>query len=95
MGELAEQHRNQLGPAAKAFGAPFGIISLDQRCELGSRKMLEQLIEETRDLYYWIALLWQRLARLPARNGSPPSIIGGHSPYFRLQEPVLDKSETT
>src|ERR1039457_4006499 len=34
----------------------------------------------------------QRLARLPARNCSPTSIIGGHSFYFRLQEPVLDKS---
>ena len=27
------------------------------------------------------------------RNGSPTSIIGGHLPYFRLQEPVLDKSD--
>src|ERR1039457_2435359 len=35
----------------------------------------------------------QRLARLPARNCSPTSIIGGHSFYFRLQEPVLDKSD--
>src|ERR1035441_5882254 len=35
----------------------------------------------------------QRLARLPVRNGSPTSIIGGPSPYFRLQEPVLDNSE--
>ena len=34
----------------------------------------------------------QRSARLPPRNGSPTSIIGGHSFYFRLQEPVLDKS---
>src|ERR1039457_896921 len=35
----------------------------------------------------------QRLARLPARNCSPTSIIGGHSFYFRLQEPVLDTSD--
>jgi hypothetical protein len=26
MGELAEQHRDQLRPAAKAFGAPFGVV---------------------------------------------------------------------
>src|ERR1035441_7424680 len=35
----------------------------------------------------------QRLARIPAGNCSPTSIIGGHSPYFRLQEPVLDNSD--
>jgi hypothetical protein len=33
------------------------------------------------------------LARIPARNGSPTSIIGGRSPYFRLQEAVLDNSD--
>jgi hypothetical protein len=46
VGELAEQHRDQLCPAAKAFGAPFRVVFLDQRRELGPRKMLEQLIEE-------------------------------------------------
>ena len=45
VGQLAEQHRDQLGPAAKAFGAPFGVVFLDQRSELSSGKMLEQLIE--------------------------------------------------
>ena len=42
MGELAEQHRDQLGPAAKALGAPFRFILFDQRSELGPGKMLEQ-----------------------------------------------------
>src|SRR5579871_1464417 len=51
--------------------------------ELGAGKMLEQLIEEACDLYDWIASCGQRLARLPARNCSPTSIIGGHSFYFR------------
>ena len=45
VGELAEQHRDQLRPAAKAFGAPFRIVFFDQRSELGPWKMLEQLIE--------------------------------------------------
>jgi len=45
MGELAEQHRDQLRPAAETFGAPFRVVFLDQRSELGPRKMLEQLIE--------------------------------------------------
>jgi hypothetical protein len=33
----------------KAFGAPFRVVFLDQPRELGPRKTLEQLIEETRD----------------------------------------------
>src|SRR4051794_7209469 len=58
MGELAEQHRHQLRPATEAFGAPFGLVLLDQRSELGARKMLEQLIEQTGGLYDWGALLF-------------------------------------
>ena len=57
MGKLAEQHRDQLRPAAKAFGAPFRVVFLDQRSELGPGKMLEQLIEQTRDLYDGFAFL--------------------------------------
>jgi hypothetical protein len=45
MGELTEQHRDQLRPAAKALGVPFRFILFDQRSELGPWKMLEQLIE--------------------------------------------------
>jgi hypothetical protein len=55
--ELAEQHRHQLRPAAKTFGAPFCIVFFDQRSELGPGKMLEQLIEQTRDLYDGFAFL--------------------------------------
>src|SRR5436305_15175585 len=58
MGELAEQHRHQLRPATEALGAPFGLVLLDQRSELGARKMLEQLIEQTGCLYDWSALLF-------------------------------------
>jgi len=65
---LAEQHRDQLRPAAKAFGAPFRVVFLDQRRELGSRKMLEQLIEETRNLYDWIALLWAAFGEAPGKE---------------------------
>jgi hypothetical protein len=57
MGELAEQHRDQLRPAAKTLGAPFRIVFFDQRSELGPGKMLEQLIEQTRDLYDGFAFL--------------------------------------
>jgi hypothetical protein len=37
VGELAEQHGDQLSPAARAFGAPFRFVFLDQRRELGLR----------------------------------------------------------
>ena len=54
---------------------------------------MEQLIKQACDLYDWVALLWAAFGEFLARNGSPPSIIGGHSFYFRLQDPVLDKSD--
>ena len=84
VGELAEQHRDQLGPAAKALGAPFRIVFLDQRRELGPRKMLEQLIEETRNLYDGFAFLVGAFGEAPARNSSPTFIIGGL--FFCSQE---------
>src|SRR5260370_10448128 len=80
VGQLAEQHRDQLGPAAKAFGAPFGVVFLDQRSELSSGKMLEQLIEQTGYLYDWSALLLGFGARIGTSRTNrflPPSIIGG------------------
>jgi hypothetical protein len=68
MGELAEQHRYQLGPAAKAFGAPFRVVFLDQHPKLAPRKMLEQLIEETRDLYDGSAFLVGAFGEVPANE---------------------------
>jgi hypothetical protein len=68
MGELAEQHRDQLGPAAKTFGAPFRVVFLDQHSELGPWKMLEQLIEETRDLYDGSAFLVGGVRRSPGQG---------------------------
>src|ERR1035437_11031153 len=90
--QLTEQHGDELGPAGKAFGGTLSSLLLYECGELGSWKVLEQLIEEARELYDWVALLWAAFGEFPARNGSPPSIIGGHSSYFRTQEPVLDKS---
>jgi hypothetical protein len=81
---LAEQHRDQLGPAAKAFGATFRVVFLDQRREFGPRKMLEQLIEETRNLYDGFAFLVGAFGEAPARNCSPTFIIGGL--FFCSQE---------
>jgi len=82
---LTEQHGDELRPAGKAFGVTLGGVLFDECGELSTGKVLEQLIEEARDLYDCVALLWQRLAKLPARNGSPTSIIGGRSSYFGLR----------
>src|SRR4051812_8043507 len=100
MGELAEQHRHQLRPATEAFGAPFGLVLLDQRSELGARKMLEQLIEQTGCLYDWSALLFrdsgqdrpaaneQILLSINYRRAFSLDCLTRHS----TQESVLDKS---
>jgi hypothetical protein len=44
--QLAEQHRHQLSPAAKAFGSSFRIVLLHQRPELKTREVLKQLTEQ-------------------------------------------------
>jgi hypothetical protein len=75
VGELAKQHRDQLRPAAKALGATFRVVFLDQRREFGPRKMQEQLIEETRNLYDGFAFLVGAFGEAPARNCSPTFII--------------------
>ena len=36
--------------------------------ELGTGKVLEQLIEEARDLYDWIALLWAAFGEAPGKE---------------------------
>jgi hypothetical protein len=92
--QLTEQHGDELRPAGKAFGGTLSSVLLYEYGELGSGKVMEQLIKQACDLYDWVALLWAAFGEFPARNGSPTSIIGGHSSYFRLQEPVLDKSES-
>jgi len=90
---LTEQHGDELCPAGEALGVTLSGVLLYECSELGSGKVLEQLIEKARDLYDWVALLWAAFGEFPARNCSPTSIIGGHSSYFRLQEPVLDKGD--
>jgi hypothetical protein len=42
---LTEQHGDELGPASKAFGVTLSGVLLYQCGELGSGKVLEQLIE--------------------------------------------------
>jgi hypothetical protein len=43
--ELAKEHGYELRPAGKTLGGAFGAVLFHQHGELGTRKMLEQLIE--------------------------------------------------
>jgi hypothetical protein len=43
--QLTEQHSDELRPAGKALGVTLSGVLLDQCGELGSGKVLEQLIE--------------------------------------------------
>jgi hypothetical protein len=63
--ELTEQHGNELRPAGKALGVTLSGVLLDECGELGSGKVLEQLIKQARDLYDWIALLWAAFGEDP------------------------------
>ena len=47
---------DELGPASEALGGALVGVLVHQRGKLGPGKMLEQLIEQARDLYDWIAL---------------------------------------
>jgi hypothetical protein len=75
MGEWAEQHGNQLGPAVKAFGAAFRIVCFDQRAELGPGKMLKQLMEQTRDLYDGFPSLWVASDEAPTQERFANALI--------------------
>jgi hypothetical protein len=47
---LAKEHGDELRPASKALGGSVRVMLLHQRGELGTGKMLEQLIEEAGSL---------------------------------------------
>jgi hypothetical protein len=65
---LTEQHGDELRPAAKALGGTLGGVFLDECGKLGTGKVLEQLIEEARDLYDWVALLWAAFGEAPRKE---------------------------
>ena len=56
VGHLAEEHGDELSPTGKAFGVAFALVLLHQLGELVTRKLIEQLTEETRGPYHNIAL---------------------------------------
>ena len=55
-------------PAGKAFGGTLGGVLLDESGELSPGKVLEQLIEEARDLYDYVALLWAAFDETPSKE---------------------------
>jgi hypothetical protein len=67
--ELAKEHGYELCPAAKSLGSALSAVFLNQGGELGTRKMLEQLIEQAGSLYDCLGPpCGRRSAKLPARN---------------------------
>jgi len=67
--ELAKEHGYELRPAAKSLGGALGAVLLNQGGELGTGKMLEQLIEQAGSLYDCLGPpCGRRSARLPARK---------------------------
>ena len=64
--QLAKEHGDELRPAGKALGGTLSGVLLYECGELGPGKVLEQLIEEARDLYDWIALLWAAFGEAPS-----------------------------
>src|ERR1035438_10426308 len=52
MAQLAEEHGHELGPAVETLGSALGLMLFDQAGEFQARKMMKQLIEQTRDLYH-------------------------------------------
>jgi hypothetical protein len=65
---LTEQHGDELRPASEAFSGTLSGVLLHECSELGAWKVLEQLIEQARDLYDWIALLWAAFGETPAKE---------------------------
>src|ERR1039457_5826090 len=49
--QLTEQHGDELRPAGKAFGGTLSSVLLYEYGELGSGKVMEQLIKQACDLY--------------------------------------------
>jgi hypothetical protein len=66
--ELTEQHGDELRPAGKALGSMLGGVLLYQCGKLRPREVLEQLIEQARDLYDRIALLWAACGEAPTKE---------------------------
>jgi hypothetical protein len=48
---LTEEHGDELCPAGESLGVTLSGVLLYECGELGSGKVLKQLIEEARDLY--------------------------------------------
>ncbi|WP_245632531.1 hypothetical protein, partial [Edaphobacter aggregans] len=45
--QLAEQHGDELTPAGKASGVPLGSMLANRSLEIGARKQLQELAENT------------------------------------------------
>ncbi|NJL26794.1 MAG: hypothetical protein HC897_02405 [Thermoanaerobaculia bacterium] len=65
LGQVAEEHRHQLGPPLEALRLAFDLVLLAQRCEACSRDLTKQLTEKAAAAYQD-----RSLCRLPSGMGS-------------------------
>src|ERR1700739_998369 len=79
MGQLAERHGHELGPAGEPLGGAFGQMFLDQRRKFCPGEMLQKLIEQAGSLYHENALL-QGVMEPIQTNDSLTTMTGGHTP---------------
>jgi len=56
MGQLAEEHGRQLGPAGEALGVALALMLFNQASEIVPGNLLEKLTEEAGRTYHGIAL---------------------------------------
>ena len=65
---MTEQHGDELRPTGKTLGVTLSGVLLYESGELGAGKVLEQLIEQARELYDWVALLWAAFGEAPGKD---------------------------
>ena len=90
MAQLAEEHGHELGPAVKALGRALGLMLFNQAGEFPARKMMQQLIKQTRDLYHWERPPYRCSATSRQSHSETADAVGQPVIIAKL---VLDSSE--
>src|SRR5262252_4366315 len=91
--ELAKEHGYELRPAAKSLGGALGAVLLNQGGELGTGKMLEQLIEQAGSLYDCLGPPCGHVRRGSRQGNDSPTFNYRRASYPRSSRIVLDKSD--
>jgi hypothetical protein len=60
LGDLTEEHRNEMLPRIEFFRKPFRLVAIDKLMKIFSIDKRNRLTEETRMLYHWASSLLLR-----------------------------------